>query len=412
MCFHPTAIQIHHQPEQLPSSLIQRTENTALQWRTHSTPLVLITAPPGYGKTTLIQQWQQHCHQHGKRTALLRLHKSANYLPTLLEAIGRLLHLTVTPHHLAELSDLIALGSTTTEVPQVIFIDNLEALNQRQSIAAIETLLRLAPTGVRFIVAGRYTRHLRLAQWRLNQQVSLVNESHLAVKSYEAPMLSTQCLQTLSHWPAAVFYHAQRQANQSTSSLESTLSLVHDYFDELLADMYSSTQQRLLMIGAIHPHFSAASLAFLSGHKTIDEEMVQWQRDNIFIRSHALPRASWEFMPLFRHYLQQRLAANAPCLSARLHKRAQRYLSEQTKAVTNTVTAVPNSTFTSQEQRVLQQITKGKSNKDIAAAMEISEGTVKWHLHNLYRKMHVSSRAQAILKATNVIHQGQPKLAL
>lgn len=411
MCFHPTTIQIHQQPEKLPSTLTQRTQNTALQWSSHTTPLVLITAPPGYGKTTLMQQWQQHCHLRGKRSALLRLHKSANHLPTLLEAISRLLHVPTALSHLAELSEFIASGCTATEIPQIIFIDNLEVLAQRQSITAIETLLHLAQTGVRFVLAGRYTRHLRLAQWRLNQQVSLLNENHLTVKQHELPMLSPQCLHTLAHWPAAVFYHAHRQATQKNHSLESTLNLVHDYFDELLALTYSNTQQRLLMISAIQPHFSIASLAFLSGQKTINETIAQWQRDNIFIRSHALPQASWEFMPLFRHYLQQRLAASYPCLSTRLHKRAQRYLSEQAKAATNKISTGSNSAFTSQEQRVLQQITKGKSNKDIAAVMQISEGTVKWHLHNLYRKMHVNSRAQAILKATTPLHQGQPKPA-
>jgi LuxR family maltose regulon positive regulatory protein len=49
-----------------------------------------------------------------------------------------------------------------------------------------------------------------------------------------------------------------------------------------------------------------------------------------------------------------------------------------------------------QELRILRMIAEGESNQMIAARLNISLGTAKWHIHNLYAKLEVSSRTQAI----------------
>lgn len=51
------------------------------------------------------------------------------------------------------------------------------------------------------------------------------------------------------------------------------------------------------------------------------------------------------------------------------------------------------------EHDVLQLLTKGQSNTEIAANLFLSLSTVKTHVSNLYVKMDVKSRAQAIEKA-------------
>jgi DNA-binding CsgD family transcriptional regulator len=50
------------------------------------------------------------------------------------------------------------------------------------------------------------------------------------------------------------------------------------------------------------------------------------------------------------------------------------------------------------EQEVAELLLQGKSNKQIAAMLGISESTVEFHLKNIYAKLQVSSRAEAILK--------------
>jgi DNA-binding CsgD family transcriptional regulator len=50
------------------------------------------------------------------------------------------------------------------------------------------------------------------------------------------------------------------------------------------------------------------------------------------------------------------------------------------------------------ESEVVQLLLQGKSNKQIAVALEIAETTVEFHLKNIYAKLQVNSRAEAILK--------------
>jgi two-component system NarL family response regulator len=55
--------------------------------------------------------------------------------------------------------------------------------------------------------------------------------------------------------------------------------------------------------------------------------------------------------------------------------------------------------LTSREIEVLQLIAGGKSNKEIAAALSITEGTVKGHVNNILSKLGVSDRTQAVTTA-------------
>ena len=52
-----------------------------------------------------------------------------------------------------------------------------------------------------------------------------------------------------------------------------------------------------------------------------------------------------------------------------------------------------------QELEVLRYLTAGLSNREIADELVITTGTAKWHVHNVYSKLGVHSRVEAILRA-------------
>lgn len=55
--------------------------------------------------------------------------------------------------------------------------------------------------------------------------------------------------------------------------------------------------------------------------------------------------------------------------------------------------------LTKRELEVLQGLTNGKSNKEIARDLGLSEPTIKLHVKNLYRKIGAANRTQAALLA-------------
>jgi|SRR5579859_27794 len=63
------------------------------------------------------------------------------------------------------------------------------------------------------------------------------------------------------------------------------------------------------------------------------------------------------------------------------------------------VTGINNEPLTDREGEVLQLLANGKSNKEIGATLFISEFTVKGHLRNIFTKLNVLSRTEAISAA-------------
>ena len=64
--------------------------------------------------------------------------------------------------------------------------------------------------------------------------------------------------------------------------------------------------------------------------------------------------------------------------------------------------AEPNSTVTKREQQVLALIGKGLRNIDVAEDLNLAETTIASHIKSIYRKLGISSRAEASWHATQL----------
>jgi DNA-binding NarL/FixJ family response regulator len=63
----------------------------------------------------------------------------------------------------------------------------------------------------------------------------------------------------------------------------------------------------------------------------------------------------------------------------------------------------PGSNLSAREAEILGLIVKGLTNKEIAAELHITVGTVKWHLNGLFARLNVADRTQAAVAA---LHRG------
>ena len=85
-----------------------------------------------------------------------------------------------------------------------------------------------------------------------------------------------------------------------------------------------------------------------------------------------------------------------PSVAAKLISEFTRVTSHQPLTTSNQPLVEP---LSERELEVLQQVATGASNKEIAAELFITEGTVKNHLTNILGKLGVRDRTQAALKA-------------
>lgn len=78
-----------------------------------------------------------------------------------------------------------------------------------------------------------------------------------------------------------------------------------------------------------------------------------------------------------------------PAIAAKLAQRIQHFDADSN----------PSVTVTPREREILQHMARGHTNREIAAALHISENTVKTHISNLYQKLEVNDRTEAVTTA-------------
>jgi len=87
-----------------------------------------------------------------------------------------------------------------------------------------------------------------------------------------------------------------------------------------------------------------------------------------------------------------RIAAGVALLQRRLRLGAPR-------TPADVAGVAPQRDLTPREAEVLHLIAAGRSTREIAATLGISDGTVERHITNLYAKIHVRSRSEATVFA-------------
>jgi two-component system response regulator DesR len=59
----------------------------------------------------------------------------------------------------------------------------------------------------------------------------------------------------------------------------------------------------------------------------------------------------------------------------------------------------PQATLTNRELAVVREMARGRTNREIAQSLSLSENTIEFHVRNLYAKLGAAARTDAVLTA-------------
>jgi DNA-binding NarL/FixJ family response regulator len=102
-----------------------------------------------------------------------------------------------------------------------------------------------------------------------------------------------------------------------------------------------------------------------------------------------------EFLTLLSGVTGRGEAAISPLLATKIIEEFARQTTKRIEA------PLSESELTERETDVLRLVVSGALNKEIAATLNITENTVKYHLRNIMEKLHLRNRAQAAAYAVS-----------
>jgi DNA-binding NarL/FixJ family response regulator len=95
----------------------------------------------------------------------------------------------------------------------------------------------------------------------------------------------------------------------------------------------------------------------------------------------------------------QRISQGEPPLSPSIARRVMAYFSAKAKPQQPAANAMPSVSLTDRESEVLLRVAKGYTLPEIGVQLGLSRHTIADYVKQIYRKLNVSSRAEAALEA-------------
>jgi LuxR family maltose regulon positive regulatory protein len=321
--------------------------------------LAVITAPAGYGKTTLVTEWAR---VDPRPTAWLtldardddplvlvryitaaieRVHPLPDDLLADLDSVGDLWSGAL-PQLCAALRDLPS--------PLLLAFDDAHLLRGRESVDVILMIARHLPSGSAMVLAGRDDRAYRLARWRIDRlHVMRLDASTLAMDDHEAAELvggiagsvpasvSTAVNARCEGWAAGLYLASLGGGDRMRADLGtdpwtwSTDRLVADYVREEVLERLSRDDLRFLtrtsILGQLDGPACDAMIADTLGTPPRSEARLErLARTNLFVVPLPTTPPTYRYHHLFRDLLRGELRIREPELIPALAARAAAHL--------------------------------------------------------------------------------------
>lgn len=454
--------------------------------------LIVVSAPAGYGKTTLVSQW---LHTHSQSFAWLIVDAQQavaeafwqhviGALQTLFTNIGQqalalLANEDIEAGVISLLNDLDRLEfSQESDHAYTLVMDDFHKAESKEILSSFNLFLDHLPPSLRIVITVRQDPKLALARRRANGQLIEIQQCDLAFNSDECLLFlqgkfkisvsqkdAEQLTRATEGWITGIQLAAMSSHNQDFNLAlgSSDKNLNRNMSDYLFEEVFSSQPERLQKFLILTAGIDKFCPALANTLNQIDDSyhiIKELEAANLFIVPLDNHRSWYRYHDLFRQFLLLHFHALSPVKQKEVHRYSALWfeqagyyelafqhavkLNDWDKCETifpmiaqeknelglqhslpNFLTTLPDSLalalsqkyidsapsstkssanndliepLTKREAQVMALVQKGLTNKEIAKALFISLNTLKVHIRNLYGKMGVENRTQALLK--------------
>jgi LuxR family maltose regulon positive regulatory protein len=316
--------------------------------------LILVSAPAGFGKTTLLVEWIQHSQLP---TAWLSLDKGDNdlarflaYLSAALEKIqpairaDRSVLLQAMPLSAAEpiLTALINHLDEPTP-PFVLVLDDYHTIEAPAVHAAVTFLFDHLPARAHLIIAGRSDPPLSLARLRGRDQLIELRAADLSFTPAEAAAFLNEVMalnltsedvaaleERTEGWIAGLQMAAlSLQGRDDRSSFVQAFTGSHrfvlDYLIEEVLDRQTPATQDFLLKTSLLAQMTASLCEAVTGEANGQATLLKLEQSNLFVVPLDDERRWYRYHHLFGDLLRARLIQTQPGLVPALQRRASEW---------------------------------------------------------------------------------------
>lgn len=350
--------------------IIQRNRLTALLQAGSTRRVTLVTAPAGYGKTTLLVEWLSTNKLADWRVAWVSLDSSDStpltfwsYVAAGLQKISPHLHYNPQPilQHESSLQDFTQLNPLINGIAQIphpvcLVLDNYEAIKDDSIHQAVGYLIEHQPDNLHLILSSRTVPPIPLARLRIQRQLVEINEKELSFTLPEAhaflkqvmeldlaPEKVTALVEATEGWiaglqMAGLSMHDRPDFQPMQGRLVDDNRQITTYLIEEVLNQQEPAVRDFLLKTSILTDLSAPLCNALLGRTDSQEMLSRIERANLFVITLDVSQSWYRCHPLFADVLQTYLEQMHPEQVGELHRRACAWLLEHgyaEKAVTH-----------------------------------------------------------------------------
>lgn len=373
--------------------------------------------------------------------------------PGLAESARALLHDSPATFVLEPFLTTLINSLSSLSHPTVIVLEDYHLIEARAIHDSLTYLLERMPPRFHLVLATRSGPPLPLARLRVQRQLNELRTSELRFTTEETaaflsqstglqlePAEIAQLSERTEGWIAGLQLAALSAQNVEVSGPVKAFNGSHryvlDYLEEEVLQRQPPEIQLFLMQTSMLERLCAPLCEAITGQNDAQAMLERLERENVFIVPLDERREWYRYHRLFAEFLRYRLRRLHPNQEYQLHRRANEWHSRHggtgqtgrygfdSSSVIRFPTAAPPvqsparvkpnpvrilpapvaaplyiETLSDRELEVLGLIANGKSNREIAGKLIVTEGTVKWHIKNIYAKLKVQSRTQAIIRS-------------